>query len=316
MKFFALLILAAFAGLLAFATIYKYFEVRIASRWPSVPGRVVSSKTVQRKAGAIGHEEKDAELRNFAEVVYEYVVQGQSYRADRVSIGEDLGNYRVEETLAKYPAGAHVMVHYNPTKPSEAVLERELPDSAFRFMFLLIAGLVGIGLALIFGIERLIDALKFVTPAGGNMPLAAMLGFTGLFVLAIGAAMSSEAKATAAWSSTWGLVEESGIEEFQTYVGNGVKTRKRAKVVYSYAVNGNRYKSGRLAVRSWKASSNIGVLVSAASKKYPPGKPVEVFFNPANPAEAVLERRVSGGGFVYLLAFALLAGAAKAAGFL
>ncbi len=36
----------------------------------------------------------------------------------------------------------------------------------------------------------------------------------------------------------------------------------------------------------------------------------------ASPAEAVLERRVSDGGFVYLLAFALIAGAAKAAGFL
>jgi hypothetical protein len=39
------------------------------------------------------------------------------------------------------------------------------------------------------------------------------------------------------------------------------------------------------------------------------GKLVEVFFNPA---EAVLERRVSSGGFVYLVAFALHAAAAKA----
>jgi hypothetical protein len=35
-----------------------------------------------------------------------------------------------------------------------------------------------------------------------------------------------------------------------------------------------------------------------------------------SPGEAVLERRVSGGGFDDLLAFALIAGAAKAAGFL
>jgi hypothetical protein len=50
------------------------------------------------------------------------------------------------------------------------------------------------------------------------------------------------------------------------------------------------------------------------SKKLPPGRPVEVFFNPANPAETVLERRVSGGGHIYLTGLLIIVGAATVAG--
>lgn len=314
LKLFGLLILSGFAGLLTFATLYKYFEVRIASRWPSVPGRVLSSKVVQRKAGGIGGDESDAELRNFAEVTYEYQVQGRKFSASRVSIGEDLGNFQVQETIAKYPKGAKVTVFYNPTKPGEAVLEREPPAGIFKFMFWLITGLIAVGLTFIFGTEHLVNLLKMFVPASGNVPVAVMLAFMGLFALLIGRAASYEVRQTANWLSTSGVIEESGVENFQAMDEGRWRTMKRSNVVYSYKVNGNDYRSGRIAVRGWKASSSIGALVGGLAKKYPPGKPVEVFYDPANPAEAVLERRVSGGGFVYLIAFALLAAAAKAAG--
>lgn len=313
-KLFALLILSGFVGLLAFATIYKYFEVRIASRWPAVPGKVLSSKVVQRNTGGVGGDEADGEPRNFAEVTYEYAVQGRKLSAKRVSIGEDLGNYRVEETIVKYPEDARVMVFYNPTKHDEAVLERDVPEGAFRFMFWLIAGLVAVGLTLIFGAERLVEILKMLVPASGNTSAAVLLTGMGLFVLLIGRAVSYEAKQTGGWPSTSGVVEESGVEDFQTLDEGRWRAMKRSNVVYKYKVKGHEYRSGRIAVRGWKISSNIGAFVGGQAKKYPPGKPVEVFFNPANPAEAVLERRVAGGAFIYLIAFALLAGAAKAAG--
>jgi hypothetical protein len=313
-KLFALLILSGFAGLLIFATVYKYFEVRIASRWPSVPGRVLSSKVVQRKTGGIGKDESDIELRNFAEITYEYQVQGRRHRANRVSIGEDLGNFQVQETIAKYPKDARVMVFYNPAKPGEAVLERDPPEGIFKFMLWLIGGLIVIGLTLIFGAEPFVQFLKMFVPAGGNTPLAVILACMGLFALLVARAASYEAKKTGGWSSTSGVIEESGVESFQALHDGRFRTMNRSNVVYLYKVDGNEYRSGRIAVRGWKASSNIGALVGGLAKKYPPGKPVEVFYDPANPAEAVLERRVSGGSFVYVIAFALLAAAAKAAG--
>jgi hypothetical protein len=312
--YFFLTILAAFAVLLLFATVYKYFEVLIAARWPSVPGRVLSAKTVQRKAGGVGRDQTHAELRNFAEINYEFVVQGKRHRASRVSVGEDLGNYRVEETLARYPAGARVMVFYNPTNPGEAVLERDAPEGIFGFMFTLIAGLVVCGLALIFGFDRINNWLRAMLPSESNTNLALMLGCMGMFALAIGRAMSHEAKQAAGWHSTSGVIEESGIEDFQTLDDGRWKTLKRANVVYRYQVNGNTYRSGRIVVRGWTISSSIGALTGGTAKKYPPGQPVEVFFNPANPAEAALERRAKGAGLLYVFGIVLLAAAARSAG--
>ena len=57
------------------------------------------------------------EERNFADIVYEYSVAGRKLRNNRVSIGEDRGNFEVAETIAKYPAGHIVMVYYNPLHP-------------------------------------------------------------------------------------------------------------------------------------------------------------------------------------------------------
>lgn len=314
MKFFALLALAAFAGLLVFATLYKYFEVRIAGRWPSVPGRVLSAKIVQRKVGAIGNEQKDEELRNFAEVTYQYAVQGRNYRASRISIGEDPGNYKIEETLAKYPAGAAVMVHYNPLRPEEAVLERDAPEGIFGFLFLLIAGLIALGLGIIFGTERLAEFLTTALPSGSNTSLAMMLGGMGLFSILLARALSAEAARTENWPSTWGVIETSGVETFQTYDDARLRERKRAGVVYVYKVNGRDFRGTRIGARDWKISSNLAGLVIWRTKKYPPGKPVEVFYDPVNPAEALLERRVAGVPFVYLIGVALLAMAGRAAG--
>lgn len=313
-KLFAILILTGFAALLSFATLYKYFEVRIASRWPSATGRIRSSKVVQRRAGGIGDDEKDAELRNFAEIIYEYDVQGRKYRATRVSVSEDPGNYRVEETLAKYPEGAAVTVFYNPLKPGEAVLERDVPEGLFKFMLLLISGLIGGGLLLIFGAERVIGWLRPVLPSGNNTPLAMLLGGMGLFTLLLGRAFSRQAKQTENWPSTSGVIEEAGIEDFRTLDDGRERTMKRGHVVYSYSVNGNRYRSGRIRAAAWKVSGSANWLLRDPSKKYPPGKPVEVFFNPDNPAEAVLERRVTGGALIYFIGGALLLGAGKAAG--
>src|SRR6185312_13610102 len=84
------------------------------------------------------------EERNFAEIVYEYSVAGRKLRNNRVSIGEDLGNFEVAETIAKYPVGAIVTVYYNPLHPKEAVLERDLPKGLW--------GCLGIGTVIVLGI--------------------------------------------------------------------------------------------------------------------------------------------------------------------
>jgi hypothetical protein len=149
------LFLAAFPGLIAFAAIYKYFETRRASVWPSVPGRVVVSMSEKRNVKGVGADSTDTEVRNFARVVYEYKIATKTYRCDRVSIGENLGNFEVAETLAKYPLGKGVTVYYNPSNRAEAVLERELPDFLWKGVAIIVLVLAAVILGAIFGLKGL-----------------------------------------------------------------------------------------------------------------------------------------------------------------
>ena len=94
--------------------------MRAAREWPSAAGKVVVSKTEVRKVKVIDSDRAEGhrfEERNFADIVYEYSVAGRKLRNNRVSIGEDRGNFEVAETIAKYPVGAAVTVYYNPLHP-------------------------------------------------------------------------------------------------------------------------------------------------------------------------------------------------------
>ena len=137
--------------------------MRAAREWPSAAGKVVVSKTEVRKVKVMDSDRAEGhrfEERNFADIVYEYSVAGRKLRNNRVSIGEDLGNFEVAETIAKYPVGAVVTVYYNPLHPDQAVLERDLPKGLW--------GCLGIGtaivLAIVFGSAIGLHAItEFVT---------------------------------------------------------------------------------------------------------------------------------------------------------
>ena len=96
-------------ALVVFAAIYKYLEVRAAANWPSVPGKIVTSNSQVRRVKVPDSSREDGhrfEGRNFANIVFEYAIAGQTYRNNRVTIGEDRGNFKVPETIARYPVAA------------------------------------------------------------------------------------------------------------------------------------------------------------------------------------------------------------------
>ena len=143
LPWFVYAMLLAPLGLILVAAVYKTLQVRAASQWPSAPGKVVVSTSQVRDVRVLDSERESGhkiEQRNFANVVFEYAVSGQKFKSNRVSIGEDRGNFQVAETLAKYPAGAIVTVYYNPLHPHEALLERDLPKGLW--------GCLGIGTAI------------------------------------------------------------------------------------------------------------------------------------------------------------------------
>ncbi|WP_249779185.1 DUF3592 domain-containing protein [Bradyrhizobium sediminis] len=303
LPWFVYAMLLAPLGLILVAAAYKTLQVRAAREWPSAPGKVVISSSEVREVRVIDRDREDnyrTEHRNFANIVYEYSVAGKKLRNNRVSIGEDRGNFLVAETIAKYPAGAIVMVYYNPLHPHEAVLERDLPKGLW--------GCLGIGTAIIvavvfgsaIGLHRLGE---FVSTRLADPKLSALvvaLGAFGFVTALFALALHRQASLARQWPVVSGTIRTSGLERF---VGTPSERLERgqimfqAKVTFAYRYNGVAYVS-EAASLGGKVTSTSSGLVQRFARKYPDGATVKVYVNPANPSEATLEPRA---GFVWLL---------------
>src|SRR4030095_13434705 len=120
--------------------------------------------------------------RNFANIVYEYSAAGKKLRNNRVSIGEDRGDFQVAETIAKYPVGATVTVYYTPRHPKEAVRERDLPKGMW--------GCLGIGTAIVlaivfgsaFGLHKITEFVSGRIAQNGHPAAAAAFAAFGTVV--------------------------------------------------------------------------------------------------------------------------------------
>jgi len=289
-------------ALILFAAVYKSLQVRAAAEWPSTPGRVVTSNSQVRNVRILDDQREDdyrLEPRNFANIVYEYIARGQKLSNNRVSIGEDRGNFEVAETIARYPVGTVVTVFYNPLHPQEAVLERDTPKGWW--------GCLGIGMAIalliifgsVFGLNQLTE---FVAARIGNARMSAPAVFLAAFgsVLALFALallrMSSLAKK---WPVVTGTIKMSDIEEYRAAPTKGYSRGPlmyQRRVSYAYRYDNVAY-SGVAATLATGFASTSGWLVGKFTTSYQDGAPVDVYVNPVNPSEATLNPRA---GFVCL----------------
>jgi hypothetical protein len=290
-------------GLILVAAAYKSLQVRAAREWPSTPGKVVISNSELRDFKVIDSERADGhrtEQRNFANIVYEYSVAGKKLRNTRVSIGEDLGNFEVAETIAKYPAGMAVTVYYNPLHPNEAVLERDLPKGLW--------GCLGIGTAVVlaivfgsaFGLHHITDfvATRLNDPKLSLLVVA--LGAFGFVVSLFALALQRQASLAKNWPQVMGTIKLSGVEEYRTAPSDGESSGQvmyQRKVNYTYRYDNISYTRMHSSFASNSASAS-GWLTRKLTTAYRDGDPVKVFVDPANPAEATLD---PGIGFAWVL---------------
>ncbi len=100
------------------------------SQWPSTMGAVQMS-TIERRSSEDGYTD-------YPVVQYSYQVGGQTYQSLKLAPGPEVGGSGARKVVAKYPAGAQVMVFYNPQNPSEAVLERKAPAQWIMWLILVI----------------------------------------------------------------------------------------------------------------------------------------------------------------------------------
>lgn len=295
------LFLAAIPALIVVAAVYKYLEVMQASRWPSTPGRIVTSRTETRDVESGGPDDDDTEARTFAKIEYDYKVADRTYRGNRVSIGEDMGNFEIAQTLAKYPVGKPVTVYYNPNKREQSVLERDVPPGLWKGVAIIVLVLIALIVGGIVGFKQLGAFVASTIPNAADAPfVTACIGFALLCALVIYAIQRNAARARS-WPTVFGRIEKSGVHEFQSLDRDHGharwRTQYRPDILYSYEVAGVRY-TGDKSASSGRISSNLDAFAKKAAAANPIGKVVQVHYNPDNPAESVIDPR---SGFLWLL---------------
>jgi hypothetical protein len=100
------------------------------NQWPSTMGTVLMS-TLERRSSSEGSTD-------YPVVQYSYQVGGQPYQSHKLAPGPEVGGTGAGKVVARYPAGAQVMVFYNPQNPAEAVLERKAPAQWIMWLILIV----------------------------------------------------------------------------------------------------------------------------------------------------------------------------------
>ena len=101
------------------------------SQWPSAMGTVNTSYLERRSSSENGYT-------NYPVVQYSYQVGGNAYQGLKIAPGPEVGGTGAGKVVARYPAGAQVMVFYNPQNPSDAVLETKAPAQWVMWLILII----------------------------------------------------------------------------------------------------------------------------------------------------------------------------------
>jgi hypothetical protein len=97
--------------------------------WSTANGSIISSD--------VRNEIKNSNGRSstvyFPRVAYQYIVGNNSFISDRISFG-DYGSGSESRAIGiagKYPMGSQVTVHYNPSDPSQSVIETGVNFGAY-----------------------------------------------------------------------------------------------------------------------------------------------------------------------------------------
>jgi Protein of unknown function (DUF3592) len=126
-------------------------KAKAAEAWPTVEGRVVSSRIDVEESN-----DNDGNSTTWYNpvVTYGYAVGGRELQGTRLRFG----NYRsasrrkAEAALAPYAEGTAPLVRYNPDKPEECVLETRKPGPVYLLMAA--AGLIFVVVGLLIAMAK------------------------------------------------------------------------------------------------------------------------------------------------------------------
>jgi hypothetical protein len=117
----------------------------------------------------------------------------------------------------------------------------------------------------------------------GPFILCAFISLIGLGLILIGAFDLHKASRAKTWPTAEGRILSSSLRERN----DGEGTSYEVAILYEYFVNGRAHRSDVWRVRP--GSSSFTKAATAAVERYPVGAAVTVYFNPEDPADAMLE---------------------------
>lgn len=100
--------------------------------WVPVEGKVIKSSVREDYST---DSDGDSVTTYYPEVEYVYSFLGKEYQGKQIAFGPKIGGSRsrAEKTIAKYSSGDTVTVYYDPNKPEESVLERNLSKTSLVY---------------------------------------------------------------------------------------------------------------------------------------------------------------------------------------
>ncbi len=139
---------------------------------------------------------------------------------------------------------------------------------------------------------------------GGMISGLVAIPFIIIAIVFVFLAMRSRRKVSAAqnWPTATGKVTFATVETRHSHSSEGgTTTAHYPKIIYEYTANGQRYQSDRITFGSDVGYGNYNrVLQKVAS--YPINSMVQVYYNPDNPAEAVLEKTAPSSNLFLIIA--------------
>ena len=118
-------------------------KMRAIQSWSSTLGTVSNSYLERRRSSKGGST-------SYPVVQYSYQAGGQPYQGRKIAPGMEAGGSGAGSVVSRYPAGAQVMVFYDPQNPSDAVLERKAPAQWVLWLVLVIMDMMLCVMAAVF----------------------------------------------------------------------------------------------------------------------------------------------------------------------
>lgn len=133
-----------------------------------------------------------------------------------------------------------------------------------------------------------------------------VVAIIGLALLLFGLFQVRKLRASQSWLTAAGMVREVTVD-YHAATDEEDSDSYTPVVKYGFGVGGRPYVGTRIRFDAKGFSSQAAARASVAG--FQPGTPVTVFYNPANPADCVLERKNTTGYVLMIVGAVLLLGA-------